>query len=194
MLFDSGKRPTLRHVEKVLHGLSDRFQLTGGMADEDGRFESLDLLAPDDYAALSTSATSRAKKCWSRPPALAKELKRVGRRPRTDGPGGRLAKCDARFDMLHFEEMTAATAGRNGRGRRIRRDARPRRCCIVLDALAELTKGIGVDPQSGTLVSERREGRNTGGAATVLGSGFRLQVEEKGSAATSAPCPLTSSP
>jgi hypothetical protein len=42
-------------VEKTLHSLSERFQLTNATADEDGRFESITVMSPDDYAALDIS-------------------------------------------------------------------------------------------------------------------------------------------
>ncbi len=34
VLFDVGKRPTLKQVERALHNLSDRFELTNARADE----------------------------------------------------------------------------------------------------------------------------------------------------------------
>ncbi len=37
--FDSAKRPTLKKVERMLHDLSDRFQLSNAGADKDGRFD-----------------------------------------------------------------------------------------------------------------------------------------------------------
>ena len=38
VLFDTGKRPTLARVEKALRALSQRFQMTAGVADEQGTF------------------------------------------------------------------------------------------------------------------------------------------------------------
>ena len=153
VLFDSAKRPTLRHVEKILHGLSDRFQLTGGTADEDGRFESITLLAPDDYAALDISYVA-GEEVLEQTAALAKELQ-----DSIDGPAQRaqvakLAKCDARFDILHFEEMTAEAppVAVDDEDEEFDEMLDPSALLIVLDALSDLTKGIGVDPQSGTLV------------------------------------------
>src|SRR6188472_2151813 len=55
VLFDACKRPTLKHVQKVLSQLHDRFEFVACVADEDGRFESMTVLAPDDYAALDIS-------------------------------------------------------------------------------------------------------------------------------------------
>ena len=95
-------------MEKVLHSLSDRFQLTGGTADEDGRFESLTLLAPDDYAALDISFVA-GEEVLEQTATLATELQETCDGPQERSQLARLAKCDARFDILHFEEITAET-------------------------------------------------------------------------------------
>jgi hypothetical protein len=58
VLFDSCRRPTLNRAVALLRELSSRFELTGGLADEDGRFESITVLSPDDYAALDISYES----------------------------------------------------------------------------------------------------------------------------------------
>ncbi len=65
VLFDSCQRPTLKHVEEVLHALSGRFQLTGGIADEDDRFESVTLFRPMTTRPW-TSVMSPAMRSWSR--------------------------------------------------------------------------------------------------------------------------------
>src|SRR5665647_1725669 len=58
VMFDSAKRPTLKTVERVLRDLSERFELSNASADEDGRFESITIMSPDDYAALDISFES----------------------------------------------------------------------------------------------------------------------------------------
>ncbi len=147
VLFDSCKRPSLHHVEEVLRGLSDRFQLTGGTADDDGRFESLTLLAPDDYAALDISYMA-GEEVLEQGVGLYKELKETADGPQELAKLKRLPKCDARFDLLHFEEITGGAQADDEFDEMLD----PSALLIVLEALAELTKGVGVDPASGTLV------------------------------------------
>ena len=55
VFFPADKRPTMKKVERLLTNLNDRFDLTNARADEDGRFESITVIAPDDYAALDIS-------------------------------------------------------------------------------------------------------------------------------------------
>ncbi len=58
----------------------------------------------------------------------------------------RLRRSDGRFDVLHFEQVVAADED----------DADgmldPSTLLVVLEALARLTDGVAVDPQSGTFM------------------------------------------
>jgi hypothetical protein len=146
VLFDADKRPSLEQLTKVLHGLSDRFQLTGEQADANGCFESLTLLAPDEYAALDISYMA-GEEVLEQGAALCKELKASAESAEERTKLARLPKYNARFDLLHFEEVTAGSAEDE-----LDELLDPSALLIVLEALARLTKGVGIDPQSGTLV------------------------------------------
>jgi hypothetical protein len=146
VLFDSCKRPNLKKVERVLHELSDRFKLTNARADEDGRFESITVLAPDDYAALDISYES-GEEVLEQGAALEEEMKSSAADADERSRLARLSKCDARFDLLHFEQVTDDEPEDEADEM-----LDPSALLIVLDALVELTGGVGVDPQSGTLL------------------------------------------
>lgn len=145
VLFDSTRRPTLKRVEKALHDLNDRFQLSDGVADEDGRFESLTLLSPDDYAAVDISYDD-GEEVREQGAALYKELKSSTTDPDERKKLERIPQLDARFDLMHFEQVTSAS------GEEVDDMLDPSALLIVLDALVELTKGVGIDPQSGTIM------------------------------------------
>jgi hypothetical protein len=55
-----------------------------------------------------------------------------------------LQQCDARFDIFHFEHVASDGEDEDGLD--------PGSLIIVLKRLARLCHGIGVDPQSGTLM------------------------------------------
>src|SRR5690606_16094725 len=55
VLFDAERRPSLRKVQQAIERLKDRFELSHPAADDSGAFESLTVMAPDDYAALDIS-------------------------------------------------------------------------------------------------------------------------------------------
>jgi hypothetical protein len=146
VMFDSAKRPTLKTVERVLRELSERFELSNGSADEDGRFESITIMSPDDYAALDISFES-GEEVLEQGAALEQEMKSSATDEEERVRLARLPKCDARFDLLHFEQVTDDEPEDEADEM-----LDPSALLIVLDALVELTGGVGVDPQSGTLL------------------------------------------
>jgi hypothetical protein len=145
VLFDSCQRPSLKKVEGVLKDLSDRFVLSNARADEDGRFESITVMSPDDYAALDISYEA-GDEVKEQGETFYQELKSSVADADERAKLARLPKCDARFDLLHFEETSGDDGGDDDE------ILDPSALLIVLDALVELTGGVGVDPQSGTLL------------------------------------------
>jgi len=144
--FDSAKRPTLKKVERMLRDLSDRFQLSNARANEDGRFESITVMSPDDYAALDISYES-GEEVVEQVALLEQEIKASLTDEDERAKLARLKKFDARFDLLHFEQTTAGELEDE-----LDEMLDPSMLLIVLDAVVELTGGVGVDPQSGTLL------------------------------------------
>jgi hypothetical protein len=145
VLFDSARRPLLEQVKRRLMRLNPRFELTGGEADEGGRFESLTLRSPQDYAAMDISYVS-GEEVSEQVDELQRELK--GNVDAADRPKfTQLSKCDAKFDILHFEQVSDEDEGED--------DSEmldPSALLSVMDALIELTRGVGIDPQSGSLM------------------------------------------
>lgn len=146
VLFDSARRPALKKVERMLHNLSDRFQLTNAVADEDGRFESITVISPDDYAALDMSYMA-GEEVTEQVEMLEQELKGSAADPEDRAKIAQIKKYDARFDLLHFEQ-TAAGEPEDEMDEMLD----PSMLLIVLDAVVELTGGVGIDPQSGTVL------------------------------------------
>jgi len=146
VLFDSCKRPALKKVERVLRDLSERFVLTNARADQDGRFESITVLSPDDYAALDISYES-GEEVVEQGATFYQELKGSAADKDERAKLARLPKCDARFDLLHFEQTSGGEPADD-----TDEILDPSALLIVLDALVELSDGVGVDPQSGTLL------------------------------------------
>ena len=109
VFFDSARRPTLKRIERALRDLNSRFVLSNVRADEDGRFESITVMSPDDYAALDISFES-GEEVLEQGAALQEEFKAGVTDADERAKLNRLSKCDARFDLLHFEQTTADEA------------------------------------------------------------------------------------
>ena len=144
VLFSSRKRPTLDEIERALRQLGSHYQLTDLQAADDGSFESLTLVSPDDFAALDISYLS-GEDIEDQVAALVDEMQ-----PADKGDAAKLKqlkKCDARLDVMHFEQMIDG-----GGSDEPDEMLDPSTLLIVLDALTELTGGVSIDPQSGSLM------------------------------------------
>ncbi len=146
VLFDSAKRPTLGQIEDMLRGLNDRFDMLNATADDDGRFDSITVMSADDYAALDISYEV-GEEVVEQAKTLHQELKSSAIDSEERAKLAQLLECDARFDLLHFEEMTEDETDDE-----LDEMLDPSALLIVMDALVEMTGGVGVDPASGTLV------------------------------------------
>ena len=144
VLFKSAKRPTLAKVEATLRKLGSHYQLADSQEDGSGSFESVTLFSPDDFAALDISFLA-GEDVQEQVAALVDEL-----RPGDGVDPKKLAllpKCDARFDIMHFEQMVNDSETEEGDDM-----LDPSTLLLVIDALVELTRGVGIDPQSGSLM------------------------------------------
>jgi len=151
VLFDSANRPTLKTVEKALAALSSHYELKNGTKAQGGRFESLTLISPDDFAALDICYTS-GDEVREQAAALARELRTPSMSHEEASRLARLQQHDARFEVLHFEQVNDLD-DEDGLDEMLD----PSALLLVLSALAGLTDGLAVDPQSGTVL-EKDEG------------------------------------
>lgn len=147
VMFFSSKRPDLKTVEKKLASLSKRYVLSNLSADDEGRFESLTLASPDDFAALDVCYTSGVE-------VLEQGAEMVQELASTIEPHqrtllNRIKQCDGRFDVLHFEQVSDLPEEDDESEELLD----PSALLAVLEALAKITGGIAVDPQSGTILS-----------------------------------------
>jgi hypothetical protein len=152
VMFDGRKRPTVSQLEAVLAELNDRFELQNLQADDEGRFESVTLVSPDDFAALDICFL-QGDEVAEQAAQFAKEMKGSGADP---AELKRLAAATARLDVLHFQDVasgiTSGMAGGDAEEDELDEMFDPSALLVVLDGLVELTGGVAIDPQTGTLV------------------------------------------
>ena len=147
VLFDAKKRPSLERIEKVLSGLNQHYELVNADGDSHGRFESLTLLAPDDFAALDICYVE-GDEVREQVTQLVAELKINLLEPDDQAKLKRVSHYQGRFDVLHFEQITEADEDEDEAEELLD----PTAVLLVLGALAKLTDGVAIDPQSGTLM------------------------------------------
>jgi hypothetical protein len=146
VLFPASRRPALKVVEKRLAALSKRYSLENLGGDEQGKFESLTLISPDDFAALDVCFTSGGE-VLEHADELVQELSATVE-PGQKGLLKQIKEYDGRFDVLHFEQV-ADSGGEDDPDELLD----PSALLAVLEELARITGGIAVDPQSGTILS-----------------------------------------
>ncbi|MEX2187727.1 MAG: hypothetical protein WD875_13065 [Pirellulales bacterium] len=152
VMFDVRRRPTVSQLESVLAKLNDRFDLQNLQADDEGQFEAVTLVSPDDFAALDICFL-QGDEVTEQVAQFVKEMKRSG------GDAAELKKLagsTARLDVLHFQDVasgiTSGMAGGDGEEDELDEVFDPSALLVVLDALVDLTDGLAVDPQTGTVV------------------------------------------
>ncbi len=141
VLFKSAQRPSLERVRAALSDLGEHFELSNSIADEEGNLAFMTLIAPDDFSALDVSYLEGDEvrdQCqewadeWDKQMETAEDHERLKF----------MQACDARFDLLHFEYVGEQSEESDDL-------LDPGALLIVLNALARLTDGIGIDPQAG---------------------------------------------
>jgi len=108
----------------------------------------LTLLSPDDFAALDICYTCGAE-ILEQGATLAGELESAACEAEDNAPSQQVRQADARFDVLHFERISDDPEEDESD-----EVLDPGALLIVLNALAKLTDGIAVDPQTGSVLSD----------------------------------------
>jgi hypothetical protein len=138
--FPAERRPKLKQVETALKALPEHFELKFPEQDDEGGFDSITLFSSADHSALEISYLA-GDDLREQAQQLAEEIKENDDAPRQRL--ARLAACDARFDIMLFEQVDEDADDDDLFD--------PSTLLVVLEALAKLVDGIGVDPQSGLL-------------------------------------------
>jgi hypothetical protein len=113
-------------------------------AGEEGEFEALTLISPDDYAAMDITYVS-GEEVVEQTGELLEELSANATTAAEKAKLKRLVDLNARFDIYHFEEVVTGDPEDD--------EFMDPGCLLqVLQRLTELVSGIPVDPQTGSLI------------------------------------------
>lgn len=160
VLFEVRHRPAAEEVRRELLALDARYQIQALHADDRGRLEALTLLAPLDFAAMELTYAA-GEDVIAQALQLAEELAPVCRSPLNHQQLLRLAHCDARLDIDHFELLVPEDAlpadeldwiEENDDDKLADEHLDPGTLLRVIRQLTRLCHGVGIDPQSGEFV------------------------------------------
>lgn len=141
VLFRSENRPSVDKFKQALESLGNRYEIDSVCANADGNFESLTLKAPYDNAAMDITYVE-GEDVVQQVEDLNEELRNATLTGMEVKKLAALGECNARFDIYHFEEIVDVED----------EVLDPGTLLIVQESLAKLTSGIGIDPQSGSLM------------------------------------------
>jgi len=144
LLFDSSRRPSLEQMQKLLRKVNRQFELHNPRTDDDGGFESVTVLAPGAYSAMDISYLE-GEEVQEQTVDLCREFRDHACSPDEHRKLEQLAACDARFDILHFEEVSEGDEEGD-------ETFDPSALLMIVEALAKYTGGVAIDPQSGTIM------------------------------------------
>lgn len=145
VLFNHQDRPSMAALTHELSQLNGRYQIEAGLETDEGWAESLTVLSPDDFAAMDI--------CYLQGEDVSEQLAefQVDLVEQDLTPDQRdkqklLPHCDARFEIYHFERVADVFDQAE------EEFLDPGTLLVVLQRLAQLCHGVGIDPQSGTIV------------------------------------------
>jgi hypothetical protein len=141
-------RPNTEPVLSCLKQGRGHYELLDVTSDEHGRFESLTLLSPEDFSGMDVTYVT-GNEVTEQLDELSREIAKSTLTEEDRKKLSRLQQCDARLDIYHFEQIAGSGIGAEGEEEEF---LDPGSLIIVLKRLAKLCHGIGVDPQSGTLM------------------------------------------
>jgi hypothetical protein len=144
VLFESARRPSAEKVQAALEALGQQYEIRDVRADEEGRFDCLTLVSPDDYAAMDISYVS-GEEVTEQTKELVNELRQTTATETEIADLKRITALDARFDIYHFEEIVTGDEEDD--------EFMDPGCLLqVIDELTRLVNGVGLDPASGALL------------------------------------------
>ena len=142
VLFDSSNRPSADEMQKTLAATGGQFACTKTELDDDGNLDSLTVEAPQDFAAMDIIYLE-GEDVIEHMPELQEELALADLSDEDRKKLEVLPDCNARFDIFHFERSDMASEGDDF--------VDPGSLLLILERLAKLCNGVGIDPSSGTV-------------------------------------------
>jgi hypothetical protein len=153
VFFESAARPTLTQVESAIGEAGHRLRMERLKANDDGQFKSVLVQAAEDNAAIDIRY-EEGEAVSDRAMALAKQL-------RKELEGDQLAqllRSDAWLEVMHFQRVTPADESGDEWAEEPEEDFMgsggldPATLITVVEALANLTGGLPIDPEAGEVL------------------------------------------
>lgn len=140
--FDVRHRPTRSGVEKCIKSLGEKYEISG-LKESDGAFESITIRSPHDSSAMDITFV-HSEEVLEQVAELSKEFRTMSLSGEDFQKLKVLDNSNARFDIFHFEKISESSNEEEMLD--------PGGLLLVMERLAAVCQGVGLDPQSKTLL------------------------------------------
>ena len=144
VLFDEGSRPSADALKHALESVSEKYDVSE-VREEEGEVASMTLISPYDFSAMDISFVS-GEDVTSQVDELLEQINQADLTDEERQKLDRIPQFNARFDIYHFEKVMLDGGAEEDEF------LDPGALLIVLEQLASLCHGVGVDPQSGSIM------------------------------------------
>ena len=141
VFFSKENRPSADKIQACVAELGSKYESLN-VHDVDGDFESISVLSPHDCSAMDI-AYVQGEEVTGQIEDLMEEFQSITLMGDDSKKLVKVQNCDARFDIFHFEQISVTS------GEEI---LDPGGLLLVMEKLTELVEGVGLDPQSQSLM------------------------------------------
>ena len=138
--FQVENRPSADDVKTTIASLGSKYELSKLVEDEGG-FVSATIKSPQDNSAMDISLV-QGEEVLEQVKGLMDEFKTITLMGDDQSKLTTLSDCNARLDIYHFEQTSGGEDEMLDPGGLL----------LVMEKLAKLAKGVGLDPQSNSLL------------------------------------------
>lgn len=141
VLFKEENRPSNEILEAAINGLGDRFEIKETHHDSEQNLESMTVIAPADFAGMDLTyvggeeileQVAELNEQFKTTTLTGDEMKKIAK----------INSCRARYDILHFEELTESDD----------EFLDPGALLTIVETISELCDGVGIDRETLTIV------------------------------------------
>ncbi|MDG2469364.1 MAG: hypothetical protein P8M80_08810 [Pirellulaceae bacterium] len=141
ILFENENRPSEDDLTKAISELGDRFEIKEIHRDQNDQFESMTVVSPSDFAGIDFTFLE-GEEVMEQVAELNEQFKTTTLTGDELEKIGKISKCRARFDVLHFEEITGNADD----------VLDPGSLLAVVEGIAAICDGVGIDRESLTIL------------------------------------------
>lgn len=140
--FEDENRPTGQEVKSCIESLGEKYEFSN-LRETDGKFESVTIHSPHDSSAMDITYLAGGE-VLEQVADLMKDFRTITLSGDDHQKLRKLDSCNARFDIFHFEHKSDAVTEEEMLD--------PGGLLLVMERLATVCQGVGLDPQSKTLL------------------------------------------